>query len=58
MPYTPSKERRPKTFDNKVKRKVFGAKGDNVTRDLQKLHEEKLYDLYYLPSIMLVMKSK
>ena len=56
VPYTPSEESRPKIFDNQVKRKVFGPKSDNVTRDLEKLHEEKLHDLYSLPSVILVMK--
>jgi len=43
-------------FDNKVKRKVFGSKRDNVTKDVQKLHDEQVHDLYSLASIMLVMK--
>ena len=56
--YTPKKKSSPKIFENKVKTKVFGPKRDNVTKDLQKLHNENLHGLYSLTSILLVMKSR
>jgi hypothetical protein len=33
-------------FENTVLRKVFGPKGDKVTGDWRKLHNEELHDLY------------
>jgi hypothetical protein len=33
-------------FENRVLRKIFGPKRDEVTRDWRKLHNEKLNYLY------------
>jgi hypothetical protein len=38
-------ERRLKVFENRVLRRVFGPRRDKVTRELRKLHNEKLNDL-------------
>jgi hypothetical protein len=40
------KERRLKVFENRVLRRVFGPKRDEVTREWRKLHNEELNDLY------------
>jgi hypothetical protein len=45
-------------FKNKVLRKVFGSKSDEVTGDWRKLHNEVLNDLYSLPNIVRVVKSR
>ena len=39
-------------------RRIFGPKWDNVTRVWRKLHNEKLNDLYSLPNIVRVIKSR
>ena len=39
-------------------RGVFGSKGDEVTGEWRKLHNEELRDLYFLPSIVRVVKSR
>ena len=39
-------------------RRIFGPKWDNVTRVWRKLHNEKLNDLYSLPNIVQVIKSR
>jgi hypothetical protein len=39
-------------FENRVLRRVFGPKRDEVTREWRKLHNEELNDLYSLPSIV------
>jgi hypothetical protein len=39
-------------------RKIFGLKGDEVTGDLRKLHNEELHDLYSSPSIIRKIKSR
>jgi len=38
-------ERRLRVFENRVLRRVFGPKRDEVTGDWRKLHNEKLCDL-------------
>jgi len=45
-------------FENRVLRKVFGPKRDEVTGEWKKLHNEELNDLYSLPSIVRVVKSR
>jgi hypothetical protein len=42
-------ERTLRVFENRVLRRVFGAKRDEVTGELRKLHNEELRDLYSLP---------
>ena len=39
-------------------RRVFGTKRDEVTGDWRKLHNEELSDLYSLPNIVQVVKSR
>jgi hypothetical protein len=51
-------ERRLKVFENRVLRRVFGPKRDEVTGKWRKLHNEELNDLYSLPSIVRVVKSR
>jgi hypothetical protein len=45
-------ERRLKVFENRVLRRVFGPKRDEVTGEWRKLHNEELNDLYSLPNEM------
>ena len=45
-------------FENRVMRKVFGPKRDEVTGEWRKLHNEELNDLYTLPNILRVVKSR
>ena len=51
-------ERRLRVFENRVLRRVFGPKRDEVTREWRKLHNEELRDLYSLPNIVRVVKSR
>jgi len=51
-------ERRLRVFENRVLRRVFGLKGDEVTGEWRKLHNEELSDLYSLPNIVRVVKSR
>jgi len=45
-------------FENRVLRRVFGPRRDEVTREWRKLHNEELNDLYSSPNIFRVMKSR
>ena len=45
-------------FENRVLRKVFGPKRDEVTGEWGKLHNKELNDLYSLPNIVRVVKSR
>ena len=45
-------------FENSVLRRVFGPKRDEVTGEWRKLHNEELSDLYSLPNIVRVVKSR
>jgi hypothetical protein len=45
-------------FENRVLRRIFGPKRDEVTGGLRKLHNEELHNLYSLPSIIRLIKSR
>jgi hypothetical protein len=51
-------ERRLKVFENRVLRRVFGPKRDEVTGEWRKLHSEEQNNLYSLPNIVRVVKSR
>ena len=51
-------ERRLRVFENRVLRRVFGPKRDEVTGEWRKLHNEELNDMYSLPNIVRVVKSR
>ena len=51
-------ERRLRVFENRVLRRVFGHKRDEVTVERRKLHKEELRDLYSLPNTVRVAKSR
>jgi hypothetical protein len=45
-------------LENRVLRKIFGPKRDEVTGEWRRLHNEELYALYSSPNIIRVMKSR
>jgi hypothetical protein len=45
-------------FGNRVLRRIFGPKRDEVTEEWRKLDNEELNDLYSSPSIIRIMKSR
>jgi hypothetical protein len=50
-------EHRLSLFENRVLRRIFGPKRDEVTGEWRELHEE-LNDLYSSPNIVQVIKSR
>jgi hypothetical protein len=51
-------ERRLRVYENRVLRRVFGPKRDEVTGKWRKLHNEKLNDMHSLPNIVRVVKLR
>ena len=51
-------ERSLKVFENRVLRRIFGSKRDDVTGEWMKLHNEELNDLYSTPNIVRGIKSR
>ena len=51
-------ESRLRVFENRVLRRIFGPKRDEVTGEWRKLHSEELSDLYSSPNIFRVVKSR
>ncbi|KAJ4441433.1 hypothetical protein ANN_11288 [Periplaneta americana] len=51
-------EQRLRVFENKVLRKIFGAKRDEVTGEWRKLHNGELHALYSSPDIIRNIKSR
>jgi hypothetical protein len=45
-------------FENRVLRKIFGPKRDEVTREWRELHNKDLCNLYSSPSIIRIIKSR
>jgi len=50
------KRHRLSVFENRVLRRIFGPKRDEVTGDGRKLYNEELYDVYCSPNIVRVIK--
>jgi hypothetical protein len=51
-------EHRLRVFENRVLRRIFVPKRDEVTGGWRKLHNEKLHGLYSSPSIVRVIKAR
>jgi hypothetical protein len=47
-----------RVFENRVLRRIFGPKRDEVTGELRRLHNEELNDLYSSANIIRVIKSR
>jgi hypothetical protein len=52
------REHRLRVFENRALRRIFGPKKDEVTGGWRKLHNKEHHDLYSLPSIIRIIKSR
>jgi hypothetical protein len=50
-------EYRPQVFENRVLRRIFGLKKDEVSRSWKALHNDELHNLKSSPSIIRIVKS-
>jgi hypothetical protein len=55
---TLSEEHGLRVFENRVLRRIFVAKRDEVIGEWRKLHDEEHNDLYFSPHIVQFIKSK
>jgi hypothetical protein len=51
-------EHRLRVFENKVLRRIFGLKWDEVTGEWRKLHNEELHNMYSSPSVITMIRLK
>jgi len=54
--FTIREERRLRVFENRVLRRIFGPRRNEVRGEWRKLHNEELNDLYSSPNIVRVIK--
>jgi hypothetical protein len=47
-----------RVFNNRMLRRIFGTKRDEVTGEWRRLHSEELYALYYSSNIIQVINSR
>jgi hypothetical protein len=57
-PLTRREERRLRLFENRILRRIFGPRSDEVTEERRKLHNEELNYLYSSPNIFRRIKSR
>jgi hypothetical protein len=55
---TLKEEDRLRVFENRVVRRIFVPKRDEVTGDWKKLHNEELHNLYSSPNIIVELSSQ
>jgi hypothetical protein len=56
--FTLREENRLRVFENRVLRRIFGPKREEVTGEWRKLHNEELHTLYSSPNIIRQIKSR
>jgi hypothetical protein len=47
-----------RVFENRVPRRIFGLKRDDIIGGWRKLHNERLHNLHFSPNIIRMMKSR
>jgi len=47
-----------RVFENRVLRRIFGSKRDEIIRKWSRLHDVELYDLYSPPNVWLIESGR
>jgi len=55
---TLQEERKLRVFENRVLRRIFGLRKEEVTMEWRRLHNEELIDFYSSPNIVRLIKSR
>jgi hypothetical protein len=55
---TVREENKPRVFESRVLRRIFGPKRDGVTGGWKKLYNKELHNLYSSPIIIRIIKSR
>ena len=55
---TVADEQKLRVFENKILRKIYGPKRDEMTGEWRRLHNEELHGLYDSPDVVKIMKSR
>jgi hypothetical protein len=50
--------RKVRVFENRLLKRIFGPKGDEIVGNWRKLHNTELHNLYTSPSIIRMIKSR
>jgi hypothetical protein len=56
--FTPREERGLKVFENRVLKRIFGPKREEVAGSWRRLHNEELHNLYVSLNIVRVIESR
>jgi hypothetical protein len=51
-------EHRPRVFENRVLRRIFGLKRDKIIRGSRKLYNEEIHNLNSYPNVITVIKAR
>jgi hypothetical protein len=52
------KKHKPRVFQKRVLKRIFGRKRDDLTGGWRKLHNKKLYNMHFAKSIIKMIKSR
>jgi hypothetical protein len=52
------KEHKLRAFENRVLRRIFGPKRDEIIESWRKLHNDELHSLYFSPDKIIMLKSR
>jgi hypothetical protein len=51
-------QHRLRVFENRVLRRIFGLKTDEMMGGWKNIHNQELHNLYFLPNIIRMIKSR
>jgi hypothetical protein len=58
MSHTFREDHRLKVFENRMRRRIFGSKREEVIGGYEKLHNDEFHSLYSSPNIVIMIQSR